>query len=130
IDRAIEISPQLGRAYETKGLILWRGGDQRGALDAFRAAIRYDARDVRALVYAGMMEMNLAQPAAAAATFARATRADPTRVDAWVGVANAAMALGTLDRAAAALEHATHLNAEDPGVKQASLHLRSLPTGA
>ena len=85
---------------------------------------------MRALVYAGMLEMNLAQRAAAAATFARATLADPTRVDAWVGVANAAMALGAFDRAATALGRATHLNAEDPGVKQASLHLRSLRAGA
>ena len=73
-----------------------------------------------------MMELNLAKPADAAQSFARATRVDPTRVDAWVGLANASMAAGAFDRAAAALDHASHLNADDPGVKQASLRLRSL----
>lgn len=126
IDRAIAINPGLGRAYETKGLILWRGGDERGALDALRTAVRYDPRDVRALVYAGMLETNLARPARAIETFARATRLDPTRVDAWVGLANAAMTLGALDRAAAALQHAAQLDPEGPAVKQAALHLQSL----
>jgi tetratricopeptide (TPR) repeat protein len=130
IDRAIAIEPTLGRAHEGRGLILWRGGDERGALDAFLTAVRHDPRDTRALVYAGMLQMNLARPADAAATFARATRIDPTRVDAWVGVANAAMATRALDRASAALDHAAHLNGEDPGVKQASERLRAMRAGA
>src|SRR5206468_2957433 len=71
IDRAIAIEPTLGRAHEGRGLILWRGGDERSALDAFLTAVRHDPRDTRALVYAGMLQMNLARPADAAATFAR-----------------------------------------------------------
>jgi tetratricopeptide (TPR) repeat protein len=126
VDRAIAIDATLGRAHETKGLILWRGGDERGALDAFLTAVRHDPRDVRALVYAGMMQLNLARPADAAAMFARATRVDPTRVDAWVGVANASMMMGALDRASAALDHATHLNPDDAGVKEAERHLQGL----
>jgi cytochrome c-type biogenesis protein CcmH/NrfG len=126
IDRALAINPGLGRAYETKGLIEWRAGDERGALEMFRTAVRYDPRDVRALVYAGMVETNLARPASAIETFARATRLDPTRVDAWVGVANAAMTLGALERAAAALQHAAQLNPDGPAVKQAALRLQSL----
>src|SRR5262249_44451403 len=116
----------LGRAHETRGLIFWRGGDERGALDAFLTAVRHDPRDVRALVYGGMMQMNLARPAEAAATFARATRVDPTRVDAWVGLANASMTTGALDGATAALDHAAHLNADDPGVQEARRHLQTL----
>jgi tetratricopeptide (TPR) repeat protein len=126
IDRAIAISPELGRAYETKGLIQWRAGDERGALETFRTAVRYDPRDVRALVYMGMVETNLARPADAMEAFARATRLDPTQADAWIGVANAAMSLGALDRATAALQHAARLNPDGPAVKQATLRLQSL----
>ena len=53
-------------------------------------------------------------------------RIDPTRVEAWVGVANATMALGEWDRAAAALQHAAQLNPDSPDVKKAADHLRSL----
>ena len=59
-------------------------------------------------------------------SFGRATRLDPTRVDAWVGVANATMALGEWDRAAAALQHAAQLSPDSPDVKQAANQLRSL----
>jgi cytochrome c-type biogenesis protein CcmH/NrfG len=81
---------------------------------------------VQAFVWAGMVDMNLNRPAVALERFAGATRLDPTRVDAWVGVANASMTLGAWDRAAAALQHATQLNPDAPDVKQAAEHLRGL----
>ena len=125
VDRAIAINPVLGRAHETRGLILWRSGDERAALDALRAAVRNDPRDVRALIWAGMVATNLARPADALESFARATRLDPTRVDAWVGIANASMTLGEWNRAASALQHATELDPEAPAVRQAAERLRS-----
>jgi predicted Zn-dependent protease len=125
-DRAIALNPPLGRAHETKGLIVWRGGDEAGAVSAFRTALRFDPRNVRSLVWLGMVEMNRNNPRGALESFGRATRLDPTRDDAWVGVANATMALGELDRAAAALQHAAQLNPGSANVKQASDHLRSL----
>ena len=124
VDRALAINPALGRAHKTKGLILWRSGDERAALDALRAAVRSDPRDVRALIWAGMVATNLARPADAVESFARATRLDPTRVDAWVGIANATMALGEWDRANVALQHATQLDPDAPAVKQAADRLR------
>jgi len=126
IERAIAISPGLGRAWETKALIEWRSGDERRALESLRTAVRFDPRDVRAFVYAGMLETNLSRPANAIEMFARATRIDPTRADAWIGIANAAMTVGDLDRAAAALGHASHLDPEGPAVKQATLRLQAL----
>ena len=72
-----------------------------------------------------MLEMNLARPAQAVESFGRATRLDPTRVEAWVGIADATMALGAWDQAAAAVQHATQLNPDAPAVKQAAEHLRS-----
>jgi len=44
----------------------------------------------------GRVALNLARPADALESFARATRLDPTRVEAWVGIANATMTLGEL----------------------------------
>jgi len=126
VDRALAVNSRLGRAHETKGLILWRGGDEAGAVDAFRTALHWDPRNVRALVWAGMVEMNRNRPREALEQFGAATRLDPTRVEAWVGVANATMALGAWDRAAAALQHAAQLNPDSPDVKQAAEHLRSL----
>jgi len=90
-----------------------------------RAAVRSDPRDVRALIWAGMVATNLARPADALESFAGATRLDPTRVDAWVGIANAAMTLGEWDRAAAAVRHATQLDPEAPAVKQTADRLQS-----
>ena len=52
-DRAIAINPTLGRAHETKGLILWRDGDEAGAVGAFNAALRWDPRNARALGLGG-----------------------------------------------------------------------------
>ena len=106
--------------------MLWRGGDEAGAAQAFRTALRWDPRSVRANVWLGMVEMNQPNPAGALESFGRATRLDPTRVDAWVGIANATMARGEWDRASAALQHAAQLNPDSPDVKQAANQLRSL----
>lgn len=126
IDRAIALNPALGRAYETKGLILWRAGDERSALSALQDAVKYDPRDVKAFLWMGMVEMNRGRARDAVESFGRATRLDPTLVEAWVGIANATMTLGAFDRAAAALGRAEHLNPEAEGVKQASMRLRHL----
>jgi cytochrome c-type biogenesis protein CcmH/NrfG len=56
---------------------------------------------------------------------ARATRLDPTRVEAWTGIANVAMTLRQWDRAAAAIQHAAQLAPDSSAVKQAADHLRS-----
>ncbi len=124
-DRALAINPVLGRAREVKGLILWRGGDERAALEAMRGAVRDDPRSARALVWTGMLELNLARPADALESFGRATRLDPTRVEAWAGIANASMTLRQWDRAAAAVQHATQLAPGAPIVKQAADRLQS-----
>ena len=124
-DRAIAINPTLGRAHQAKGLILWRAGDEAAALDAFTTAIRWDSRDVRSRVWAGMVEMNRNNPRDALERFAGATRLDPTRAEAWVGVANATMSLGEWDRAASALQHAAQLDPQAADVTQAAERLRS-----
>jgi tetratricopeptide (TPR) repeat protein len=126
VDRAIAINPTLGRAHEARGLILWRAGDEAGALDAFRTAFRWDPRNVRSLVWAGMVQINRHAADDARERFAHAARLDPTRVEAWVGVANASMALRDWAGADAALQRAARLNPESPDVKRSAEHLRSI----
>jgi tetratricopeptide (TPR) repeat protein len=126
IERALAVNATLGRAHQTKGLIVWRAGDERGALASLKNAVRYDPRDVKALVWIGMIELNLRRPADGLETFGRATRIDPTAVDAWVGIANAAMAVGAIDRASEALQRAEQLNPDAASVKDASIRLQSL----
>jgi len=106
--------------------VLWRAGDEAAAAAAFRTALRFDPRSVRASVWLGMVEMNRRNPAGALESFGRATRLDPTRVDAWVGVANATMATGQWDRASAALQHAAQLDPASPDVRQAAEQLRGM----
>jgi tetratricopeptide (TPR) repeat protein len=125
IDRAIALNPVFGRAYETKGLILWRRGDEAGARTMFERAVHFDPRAVRAMVWKGMIELNLSNAAAALASFTQATRLDPVRVDAWVGIANAAMAMRRVDQAEAALARAAKLSPDSPEVRQAIARLRS-----
>ncbi len=55
VDRAISLNPSYGPAYETLGLVLWRGGDPRAAIAAFDEAVRRDPRNTRALVWMGMV---------------------------------------------------------------------------
>jgi Tfp pilus assembly protein PilF len=81
---------------------------------------------VKAFLWMGMMEMNRGRPAGALESFGRATRLDPTLVDAWAGIANAAISVGALDRAAAALERAQQLNPDAEAVQQTALRLRQL----
>jgi predicted Zn-dependent protease len=126
IDRAVAIHPTLGRAHEIRGAVLSRAGDTRGALEALQLAVRYDPRSTRAMVWKGRMEMQLVRPAEAQESFTRATRQDPTVAEGWLGLADAAIALGAPDRAAAAIEQASRFNPSNQVVKDAGRRLATL----
>jgi tetratricopeptide (TPR) repeat protein len=125
VDRALSIDGSFAPALETRGLILWRGGDTRGASAAFDAAARADPRNARALVWMGMVETNSGRTAAALAAFERAARTDPTSVDAWIGIANAAISRHDLAGAAAALANAQRLQPDRPAVKDTARRLEA-----
>jgi cytochrome c-type biogenesis protein CcmH/NrfG len=91
----------------------------------FERAVHFDPRAVRAMVWRGMIELNLSNASAALASFTQATRLDPVRVEAWLGIANAALAMRRLDQAEAALARAAKLNPDSPDVRQAIARLRS-----
>lgn len=126
VDRAISINPSYAPAYETLGLILWRGGDPRGAIVAFEDAVRRDPRNSRALIWMGMTYTNMDKPAEAVAAFQRATKADPTNVDAWIGIANGEMNRHNFNAASAALQQAQRLQPDRAAVKQTADRFQSL----
>ncbi len=122
--------PSYGPAYETLGLILWRGGDPHAAVAAFDKSVQLDPRNARALVWMGMVYTNTGRTADALAAFQHATRTDPTSVDAWIGIANAEMNRHDLDAAAEALHNAQRLQPDRPVVKQTAERLQSLQPAA
>lgn len=126
IDRALAIHPTLGRAHEIKGAVLSKAGDKRGALESLQAAVRYDPRSARALIWKGRLELQLARPSDAEESFRRATRQDPTIVEGWLGAADAAIALKALDRAAAAIDQARRFNPSNQAVQDAAQRLSAL----
>ncbi len=124
-ERAVRLNGAYSPAYETLGLIRWRGEDARGAVAAFDRSAQLDPRNVRALVWKAMVETNQGRTADALATFERAARTDPTSVDAWIGVANAQLNRGDVEAAAAALHNAERLQPDRPAVKATADRLRS-----
>jgi tetratricopeptide (TPR) repeat protein len=124
-ERAVLLNESYSPAYETLGLIRWRGDDGRGAIAAFDRSVQLDPRNVRALVWKGMVETNDGRTADALATFERAARVDPTSVDAWVGVANAQLNRHDVAAAEAALRNAQRLQPDRPSVKATVERLRS-----
>ncbi len=125
-ERAVQSNGSYAPAYETLGLVRWRGDDARGAIAAFDASVQRDPRNVRALVWKAMVETNTGRTADALATFERAAQVDPTSVDAWVGVANAQITRGDFEAAAAALKNAERLQPDRRSVKATADRLRSV----
>jgi len=130
VERALSINRSYAPAHETRGLILWRAGDARGAVAAFDRAAQLDPRNARALVWTAMVETNEGRPADALAAFQRAAQIDPTNVDAWIGIANAEMNRRDLEAAAAPLQNAERLSPERPAVKATADRFRSLQAAA
>jgi len=77
-----------------------------------------------------MVETNDGRTDDALASFERATRVDPTSVDAWIGIANAQMNRRDVSAAAAALRNAQRLQPDRPAVKATADRLRALQAGA
>ena len=129
-ERAVALNGSYSPAYETLGLIRWRGDDRRGAIDAFDRSVALDPRNVRALIWKAMVQTNDGRAADALATFERAAHTDPTSADAWIGIANAQMNNHDFAAAAAALQNAERLQPDRPVVKATAERLQSLRAAA
>jgi tetratricopeptide (TPR) repeat protein len=121
VNHALELNPKSGKAYETKGKILAERGSNAEAIEAFRQAWRYDARDVRLLVRLGMLQLDEQRWQDALASFDEATLRDPASAEAHVGRGIALLQLGELDRAEAALQRADELASQDRSLLNSAL---------
>ncbi len=115
-DRAIAISPSHGRGYERKGTILLRAERYQEALETFRLAVRFDPRNIMALMSMAMMHYNDGNLVQALANFERVVREDPSLVEAHIGRAMVYMDQTDLNRADRALARAEQLNPRHPQV--------------
>ena len=128
--RSIARSPSTRRSaarMKRRDSILWRAGDEAGAVDAFKTALRWDPRNVRALVWAGMVEMNRNRPREALEQLRRARRAS-TRRASRRGSASPTRRWRSANGTGRPRRCSTPPSSipTRPDVKQAAEHLRSL----
>jgi tetratricopeptide (TPR) repeat protein len=128
-ERAIALDPELGRAYETRGMALWRAGRSTEALETFEQALRFDPSNVSALVWIGSILLDSGQPDRALAHFERAMRRDPMLADASVGIALVMMQRRRFDEAESALSRAAMIDPQNPRLAPARARLESARAG-
>jgi tetratricopeptide (TPR) repeat protein len=130
VDRALARQPGLARGHEVRALILWRMGRYDAAIDAFRAATKYDPRNLRALVSIGMILGQRRRFDEALGAFHEALRQDPTLAEAFLGIGLVSMDRGALGDAESALGRAAELKPADPQLHHAQERLRRLQASA
>ena len=113
IDRAIELNRMSSLAHLTKAVLQFRLDRKVLAAREFKQAFELDARNLRPLLDAGFIELDLKRWGDALSTFELALDHDPQLADAHVGRAVALMELGRLDEADRTLHRARELDAGD-----------------
>jgi tetratricopeptide (TPR) repeat protein len=124
-ERAIALDPELGRAYETRGMALWRSGRANEALGVFEQALRFDPSNVSALVWMGSILLDSGQPDRALAHFERAIRRNPMLADAFVGIALVMVQRRRFDDAEGALSRAEMIDPQNPRLSPARSRLEA-----
>lgn len=76
--RAIEIEDRSYRRFQ-RGLYLQQAGDERGALDEYRAALQSDPRNIDILLSTAYSAQRAGDPDLAAELFSRVLEIDPSR---------------------------------------------------
>ena len=113
-NRAVALSPELGRAHEAAGLALWRSARPADALNAFERAVRFEPTNLGAMVWAGWILLESGRADEAMVQFSRAVRKNPIMADAVIGIALVHLRRRQLDEAEAALERAAMLEPANP----------------
>ncbi len=108
-DHALRANPNYAAAHEARGNILFKMLDFERAADAFRAAVRCDARRSDLLVEAGRAQVAQRRFDKAAVAFQEAIDRAAALDQAWLGLGIARMELGDAPGAAAALDQAAQL---------------------
>ncbi len=106
LQRSLGANPAYAETHELFGRLHFLTNRFDAGIDAFRTAVACDARRTDLLVEIGRGQIALRRWADAAVTFDDAVRRAPGLEQAWLGLGIAAMELGNLQRASAALERA------------------------
>jgi len=99
LTRAIEIDPNLARAYVTRGMACEDKGKHELAIADFTRIIEIKPTDARAYTYRGMAYGNNGQYDLAIADYSKAIEMDPTITDAYRGRARVYTDKGEYDKA-------------------------------
>ena len=124
-ERAVALDPELGRAYETRGMALWRSGRSLEALSAFQSTLRFDPANVSALVWMGSILLDAGRVDEALAHFDRAARRNPMLADAFVGIALVMVQRRRFDDAESALGRAEMIDPQNPRLAPARARLEA-----
>jgi tetratricopeptide (TPR) repeat protein len=108
-DRALKANPNFAPAHEARARILFQMLDFERAAEAFRAAVRCDARRSDLLVEAGRSQIAQRRFDEAAITFQEAIDRAAALDQAWLGLGIARLEVGDTPGAAAALDQAARL---------------------
>ncbi|MDE2572382.1 MAG: tetratricopeptide repeat protein [bacterium] len=95
-------------------------------VQAYRARLQRDPRDVDALLGLGSLELEAGMYAKAEELFTRAAQVQPSNADALFGEGTAAQALGHRDRAVAAYKRVLRVAPEGSKAKEARAALQTL----
>ena len=121
---AIELKPTFSRAHATRGVILIRMKRNEEALAAFDQAVRFDARNAQALVYAGNVLLEMNETDAALRRFEQAIDRDPANATARIGLANVHITRGEFELATRALDTVESIEPDHAELKGTRRRLR------
>ena len=124
-ERAVALDPELGRAYEARGMALWRSGRSMEALSAFQSALRFDPANANALVWMGSILLDAGRADDAFAHFAEAAHRNPTIADAFIGIALVMVQRRQFADAETALARAETLDGANPRLAPARERLEA-----
>lgn len=135
LEKVVDLGLATSETMHNLGLLRAAGGDERGALEAFRAAGRYGQLKSATLLNLGYMYERVGERGRAVETYMRLLDRAPDYVPAWFNLAAIAFESGQFDNASRAvttvLEHsADHAEAQllDARLRRlASLKRPSLP---
>lgn len=128
-NRALELAPHLPQSHLAKANVFFAQARHAEALEELKAAHRCDPQNPAiALDIGDTFSRLLGRPAEALEYYERATKSDPTSVEAWLRLADLQVQLGNPAAARKALDAARPLAPNSPALAAIQQRLEALPT--
>ena len=126
IERAIELNPSRGYAYEQKGRMLFGLTRYEAAKVAFETALRFQPEEPENLFYLGLTDVELKNWADAVQRFERVIRLDPGFALGHVFLARTLGEVGRLEEARRVQDDARRFGADPSELRVTEIRLREL----